>query len=223
MSMHFYLHKSEHQKLRDKLHGVPALVEDLAVTITRQAHIEKRGLGATRRPRPESRLPYHIGAAQAADELHNCLSTWVRFVCEHRQIRYTDRGDTITLARWLARNIIPLALTPGSEESADDIIAKIDACRECVDLPPEDEIVIHPSRIDAANRVVVTAGQTAKLAHKLGDFGKKLNETRVHSLNRGGHLRPIEVDEQTGTKFYRLGDVLHAHTTCEKRERKKKR
>jgi hypothetical protein len=220
--MDFYLQRPEQQKLRDKLHTIPALMEDLAVTITRQAHIEKRGLDNIRRPRPESRMPYHIGAAHASDELHNCLTTWVRFTCEHRQFNYRDHADTITLARWLARNIIPLALTPGSEESADDIIAHIDACRECVDLPPEDTIVINPSRIDAANRVIVTAGQTAKLAHKLGDFGKKLNEVRVHSLNRGGHLRPIEVDEQTGTKFYRLGDILHAHTSCEKRERKKR-
>jgi hypothetical protein len=221
MSMDFYLPREQQAELREALHTVPALVEDLAVTITRQAHIGKNGLDNTRRPQPESRLPFHLAAAEAADDLHNTLATWVRFTSEHRRIHYRGHNDTTTLARWLARNITGLALTPGSEEAANDICTDIEYCRECIDLPPDDQILINPSRIDAANRVIVTAGQVDKLAHKLGELGDKLTETRIHTLNRGGHLRPVETDQQTGTKFYRLGDVLHAHTTCEKRNRKK--
>jgi hypothetical protein len=219
MSMDFYLSRPEQAKLRDKLHGVPALVEDLAVTITRQAHIEKRGLGATRRPRPESRLPYHIGAAQAADELHNCLTTWVRFTCEGQHIRYTDHDDDISLARWLAKHLIQLALTPGSEESADDIIANIDACRECVDLPPEDEIVIDRTRVEAANRSVVTLSTIATIAGRLGEIGSGLNRDRLRLLAKHGDVKTVGVDQDTGTRFYRLGDVLHAHHARKRRNR----
>ncbi|GFG87908.1 hypothetical protein MALGJ_45840 [Mycolicibacter algericus] len=211
MAMDFFLDRKSQRDLRAKLATVPQLVEDLAVTITRQAKIQPSGIGKLHRVKPESKLPYHVGAVDAADELHNALVTWVRFVCEHRQIRYTGREDMISLSAWLRRNMVPLALTPGSEDAGIDIAARIDACYRCVDLPPDDEIVIDRARVREANRSVVTLATIDPIACRLGEMGKGLNRDRLRLLARHGDIRPVGADSDTGTKFYRLGDVLHAH------------
>lgn len=209
MSMDFYLDRQLQAALREKLATVPGLVEDLSVTITRQARIRRPGLGKTRRQKAGSQLPYHLGASEAADNLHDTLVAWVRFVCEERQIRYTATNDMITLARWLSRNITTLALIEGSEEAFDEIADRIDECRKQVDLPPDDEIYIDPARIEQANRQVLTAGQVEKIANKLGALGTGLNKRRVETLTRNGQLRPCATDGNV--RFYRLGDVLDAH------------
>lgn len=218
MSMDFYLDKIQQAKLRDKLGLVPALVEDLAVTITRQARIQKSGLGKPRRQRPESRLPFHLGAAEAADELHSCLVAWVRFVCEERQMHYRDSDNDISLARWLRRNIVTLALIEGSEEACDELCERIDECRRHVDLPPDDDVVIDRVRVEAANRSVITLSTIDGIASRLGDIGKGLNRDRLRLLAKRGDVRPVSEDPDTGTRFYRLGDVLHAHHNREKRK-----
>ncbi|ATW60127.1 helix-turn-helix DNA binding protein [Mycobacterium phage Philonius] len=220
MSMNFHLTRAEQTKLREKLASVPELAEDLAVTITRQARIQKPNLGKPRRQRPEPCVPFHLGASEAADELQRCLAVWVRFVCDARQIEYTDTDDLASLARWLHRNVVTLALIEGSETAYTDIAHRIDECRRQIDLPPEDEIVIDRARLEQANRQIVTAGQAEKIARKLGDLGRRLTTQRVHSLNRRGHLRPVGTDPETGTKFYRLGDILQAHLKCAQRQRR---
>lgn len=220
MSIDFHLPRADQRKLTEALGTIPTLADQLAVTVTRQSHIQKSGLGKPRRQKPGSRIPYHIGAAEAADNLRNALVTWVRFTCEARQIHYHGGDDIMSHARWLRRNMIQLALTEGSEEALNDITAAIDDCSRQVDLPPDDELHIDRDRIEAANRQVLTAGQIEKIAHKLGDLGKRLTVERVHGLNRRGHLRPVSTDPQSGTKFYRLGDILHAHLACEQRDRK---
>lgn len=217
--MDFYLQRHEQTKLRDKLGTVPELADYLAVTVTRQAHIQKSGLGKPRRRKPGSQVPYHIGAADAADALHNALVTWVRFTCEGRQIYYRDGDDVISLSRWLRRNIIQLALTEGSEEACDELCDAIDECRQQIDLPPDDDVHFDQARIDQANRQVLTAGQVEKIAHRLGAVGRGLNKRRVETLARNGRLRPCAFDGDV--RFYRLGDVLDAHRrhTPEKQEK----
>lgn len=223
MSMDFYLDREGQRVLRELLAGIPGLVEDLSVTITRQSRVAPRNSMKLYRPKPESRVPFNIGAAEASDGLNTCLATWVRFTCENRQVPYTDRKDAISLARWLNRNVVGLALCEGSEEAHTDIAYHVHECRRRIDLPPDDEIDTIPrSKINEANRMIVTSGQVEKLAAKLGELGKNLTAQRVHSLNRGGYLRPISIDGETGTKLYRLGDVLHAHYTCVKRAKRSK-
>lgn len=209
MTMDFFLDRKGQARLQDQLADIPELVEELSITVTRQARVQRPGLGNPRRRRPESQVPFHIGAANATDELHNCLSTWVRLVCEQRAIIYRESNDMVTLAKWLRKNMIALALTEGAEESCDDICYFIGECRKMIDLPPEDEIVIDRGRVSEANRVVVTAGQVEKLANKMGAIGKGLNKRRVETLTRNRKLRPCAVDGDV--KFFRLGDVLDAH------------
>lgn len=221
MSMDFFLDRHKQTQLRNKLATVPSLIEDLAITVTRQARIQRGGL-RTHRQKPGSRIPFHIAAAEAADELHNSLVTWTRFVCEERQIVYNGHDDDLSLSAWLQRNMVSLALTQGSEEAYDDLSNKIDTCRTVVDLPPDDDIVIDRGRVREANRQVLTADQVERIAVRLGPLGVGLNKRRVQTLTAGGRLYPCAKDGETS--FYRLGDVLDAHhRPPEQRGRKRKR
>ena len=101
MSMDFYLDRKAQRDLRAKLDQIPSLIEDLAITITRQARVAPRNSMKLHRHKPESKVPFHIAAADAADALQETLIAWVRFTCENRQVHYTSREDTITLACWL--------------------------------------------------------------------------------------------------------------------------
>lgn len=134
----FYLNRKDQLRLQDQLAAIPELVEELSITEARQARLQRPGLGKPRRQRPGSQIPFHMGASDASDELHNCLSTWVRLVCEQRCIYYRESNDMVTLAKWLRKNITALALTEGAEESCDDICYHIAQCRRMIDLPPED-------------------------------------------------------------------------------------
>lgn len=215
----FFLDKKSQLLLRDELASVPNLVEDLLVTITRQARIQKVGLGKPRRQRPESRVPFHLGASQASEALRNCLSTWVRLVCEERGIQYREAADTLSLARWLRKHVTALALTQGAEEAYSDIKAALDECRRQIDLPDEDEIVIDPARVRAANRSVVTLATITPIANRIGALGKGLNRDRLRYLEKTGKVRACSEDPDTGTRFYKLGDVLHGHNDRTKRKR----
>lgn len=217
MSIDFYLDRAERARLIEALGTIPTLADQLAVTVTRQARIQKSGLGKPRRQKPGSRMPFHIGASEAADQLHTTLVTWVRHTCEHRQIHYRDGNDLISLARWLRRNMIQLALTEGSEEAYIDIRDHIDECQRQVDLPPDDYVVIDRARVEAANRSVVTLSTITGVASRLGDIGQGLNRERLRLLAKRGDIRHVSEDPETGTRFYRLGDVLHAHHNREKR------
>lgn len=207
----FFLDKGSQHKLREELASIPRMIGELSVTLTRQARIQRPGLSMSRRPKPESQVPIHIGAHNAADLLHNCLGTWVRLVCEQRAIVWDKGNDIITLAKWLRINMIALALTEGSEEAYEDIKAAVDECWRQIDIPADDDIVIDRGRVHEANRLVVTAGQVEKLANKMGAIGKGLNKRRVETLaaRRKNPLRPCAVDGDV--KFFRLGDVLDAH------------
>ncbi|SKY30628.1 Uncharacterised protein [Mycobacteroides abscessus subsp. massiliense] len=211
MTMDFFMPRQDQIKLREELASIPRMIGELSVTLTRQARIQRPGLSMSRRPKPESQVPIHIGAHNAADLLHNCLGTWVRLVCEQRAIVWDKGNDIITLAKWLRVNMIALALTEGSEEAYEDIKAAIDECWRQIDIPADDDIVIDRGRVHEANRLVVTAGQVEKLANKMGAIGKGLNKRRVETLaaRRKNPLRPCAVDGDV--KFFRLGDVLDAH------------
>lgn len=211
MTMDFFMPRQDQIKLREELASIPRMIGELSVTLTRQGRIQRPGLSMSRRPKPESQAPIHIGAHNAADLLHNCLGTWVRLVCEQRAIVWDKGNDIITLAKWLRVNMIALALTEGSEEAYEDIKAAIDDCWRQIDIPADDDIVIDRGRVHEANRLVVTAGQVEKLANKMGAIGKGLNKRRVETLaaRRKNPLRPCAVDGDV--KFFRLGDVLDAH------------
>ena len=65
-------------QLKATLESVPALVDELDTTITRQAVLgEKGGPRAAEKP-----LPFNAQASEAAWVLRNTLSTWARVLTE---------------------------------------------------------------------------------------------------------------------------------------------
>lgn len=212
MSMDFYLSREDQTKLREKLNRLPGVLKDLSVTETQQARIVKPGLGKIKHQQAGSRLPLNIEAAAAATDLEICLEHWVQFVCTGRKVRYTGPRNVIAHALWLKRNIVVLALIDGSQTAYKDINGRIIHCQNVVDLPPDDDLPeMDRRRVRAANKQVLTASQVVKVAARIGEGGKKLDAERIKMLTRNGHLRPVKVDRDTGTKFYRLGEVLRAH------------
>ena len=209
MSDQFFIDRKQQNDLQHLLRTIPTLLEDLAITITRQARIQKHALGKLHRTKPESRLPFHLAAAQANDDLHTTLVTWVRAVAQERHLRYHRPETTIALAEWLQHRTHELALMSQAEQAYNDLTARILDCRQHIDLPPDDDILIDAERLREANRKVMTAEQVERIATQLGPLGNKLDARRIRTLVRQRKLRPIATDD--GVMFYRLGDVLHAH------------
>lgn len=213
MTQDFFLERKDQRDLVDMLASIPRLAEDLAVTECRQDRISKPGGGRIRRGKPESSLPFHVGAASAAWDLHSALSSTVRLVCEQRALPQAQwpADSVVTLAAWLRANIVALALTEGAWDAYLEIEDAVMECRRVIDLPPEDEITVSREQVNAAIRQVVTVSTIATVADKLGELGNGLTPERMRTLCRRGVLAHSSVDPRSGTKFYALGDVLDAH------------
>lgn len=67
--------------LRRQLESIPVLLDELDVTVTKQAKISAGGIGFVT-GNPETALPIHLGASTAAAELRDKLSSWVRDLWE---------------------------------------------------------------------------------------------------------------------------------------------
>ncbi|WP_260868808.1 hypothetical protein [Gordonia sihwensis] len=211
MSQTDYLDRHEQKQLRDLLARIPGLVEDLINVQTRQARIAKRGMSQGRRPKKLGpAIPYHIGASDAADNIHATLVGWVRVVLDQRGGE-PPADATISLADWLRRNMTSLALCEGSREALREIEDVIRSAVRVVDIPPDDHVIIDPQRVEAANRTIVTRDSIDTIAPKLGEMAVGLNARRMRTLEKAKVLKATGTDPDTGTKFYRLGDVLHAH------------
>ncbi len=217
MSGEFFIDRAGQRHLVATLRKVPSIVEDLAVTETRQAVIRKAGMGFQARSKPGSRVPYHGGAFEAREALHAELVGWVRLTAEPRPELDWPTNDLLGMARWLDRHVIQLAMTEGAETAPAQIAECVLQCERMVDLPPEDDIVIDERRLAAANGKIVTAYQVERIAQRLGDAAKGLTRDRVRTLVRAGQL--TECDNDNGTAFYRLGDVLAAHLRHARRQR----
>ena len=205
-----HLQRHEVRELRDILAGIPGLVEDLLNVECRTARLSRPGLGK-RAGKPGSSLPFHLGAADAADQLHSTLVGWVRVMADQKRGKGLPANATLSIAKWLHRNAEALALCEGSAEALDDIRDAVGECRRVVDIPPDDHVMIDPQRLEAANRSIVTRDSVETIAGKLGEMGTGLTARRLRTLEKAGILNAAGKDRDTGTLFYRLGDVLTAH------------
>lgn len=206
-----YLDRYARRQLDQILATIPAVLEDLINVEVKTARINKPGLAVARRPKKlGASLPYHAGAAERHDQLHATLQHWVQVVLD-QQGGQPPHAATLALAAWLRKRIYGLALCEGSAAALDDITDRVQACRRIVDLPPDDYVVIDEQRVREANRSVVTLSTVSVIAARLGDVGRGLNRDRLRTLAKHGKVAPDSVDPETGTKFYKLGDVLHAH------------
>ncbi|MFC9769103.1 hypothetical protein [Rhodococcus jostii] len=197
---HLFLSREEIKKLVALLREMPELVEELAVTITRQDRIGTPGSAGKRRGE-EQPLPFNATAAEAADDLHTTLVAWVRHVCESRRVDYDGRDGTLGVARWLDRNIIALAMTEGSGEALDEIQYAMRRARWATDRPrAEDATISDPDRVDEARATAVSAAQAERMMERLGH--PPLKAATVRKWAERGKLEPVDGGR------YRLGDIL---------------
>lgn len=207
MSETFYLPREQQAELVELLDQVPFLVEQLAITICRQ---DRLGAGPRiSRGKSAQPLPFNVDASAAADALHDELTKWVRAVCEQRNLTYDSRNDTISLARWLRRWHIALALTEGSDTALHDIEAVILDARRAIDRPSPQRPHINPQLLAEADRQLLNARGIEHLARELDTRYRNLNRRRVHALHEAGRITPAANIE--GMHLFRVGDVLVAH------------
>lgn len=124
------------KRLERTLGDLPALIEDLDITLTRQgvtgAHSEGKPPKKDAQP-----LPLHNGAAEVASNLRYILATSVRYLTETRGIRLDGPDDppTVWLARWLLTHHASIRLDPAGPDIASDIHGITSAIMDVVDLP----------------------------------------------------------------------------------------
>ncbi|MBM4686429.1 hypothetical protein GS532_22415 [Rhodococcus hoagii] len=119
--------------LRDE---VPDILAALAACITAEGHRTRISYDPkVTNGSDEQPLPYDNRAQDAADHLGNELATWVRHTCEHRGIDYAGAWSPAGWAKWLADNIIALALTPGADEAPATIRQAVTGARRAARIP----------------------------------------------------------------------------------------
>lgn len=209
-----FLTRQDCHELVEALREIPDLMEPLALAIVRG---DRHGLGSsTCRPAPQSKPPVDYGAQAMADDLHGLLTGWVRVVCEHRALEVPTLVAIPEAAQWLDRNVISLAMTPGAEAAYSDIIGAIRSVARRLDRPADGALT--DDDLASASRSVITAYQIDRVVHLLGERAVGLNRRRVELLDKAGVLRGTR-DRDTGTRFYRLGDILAAHAVHPRRGR----
>ena len=201
---HFYVSTAEQRTLVSILRRIPELVEELAITTSRQDRVARGGV-KVRNGSGEQPLPVHTGAASAAHELRNELATWARLVCESRGIDYEGTDSILGLARWLDTHVVALAMTEGSEEALDSIRVAVGRCWRVIDLPEDDNTWACPTKVCEAHDKRVTAIEAQRLMVALGH-----PSLRADVISRWYARGKVSRDTQGR---YRLGDILELNPT----------
>lgn len=213
-----YLTDAEVEETSAKLERVGEIADRLAIAAT-DPMPRPGGKGPERRAQPTSRPPYNIAAQGLLEELVDVIEATIGHICRHRNAEVEPMGLEAA-AHWLRKNLVALT-TMQSGVGLDKKLSKtLDRCTRSSGLGAV-EYHVNQNMVEAANRQLVTATQIEKLAYKLGDQAKGLNYERIRTLKRRGELEVAAEDPDTGTQFYRLGDVLAAHRRCVRRNRPK--
>lgn len=118
--------------LEQALAEIPAIVDDLETTLTRQGATGQRD-GGRSATKP---LPFDLTASGLLHELHRLLAGWVNEVrCSSDRLP-RDAG-TATLARWLQTRLPRLAQYPAATELADDIHRVVERSKWVIDRRPD--------------------------------------------------------------------------------------
>ncbi|WP_182359543.1 hypothetical protein [Tomitella gaofuii] len=216
----FFLDRPGQQELRGLLEQIPGLVEDLAVTVTRQDRVRSGGRGRSGRL-DASPMPVNLHAVEMRDELHAVLAGWVRRTCEARQLTYDGTGDLLGVARWLRRWLIAVALTDGADDVVAQVAAAMRRCRRAVDLPPEDGVQLDDRQVQRARMLTFSRQGIRDMCRQIGGDARGVTKRRLETLIDGGHVVPVRVIRvgRDQTDIYRLGDVLDAHAAVPQRTR----
>jgi hypothetical protein len=118
-------------ELQRALDGVPEVLGDLDVTLSRQTSRMGRGGGGNSTP-----LPYDRRASEAGYVLRSTLVGWVRVLQEARPEEWPD--DTAqAMARWLSTRLERLVRHPAAPEAHGEITTAVRAAQRAVDRAPE--------------------------------------------------------------------------------------
>lgn len=203
----FFMPADQQARLMDLLAEIPELVEDLAVTLTRQS---RTGGGMKLHARKDAQpLPYDMHASEVADDLHNTVAAWVRHVCEYRGIAYAGGSGTAALAVWLRKHVTSLAMTEGCEEAPDEVAYAVARARQAMDRPPEEVPRVDKARVDLALDELVTPLQAEALMARLGH--PPLRAATIRQWHKRGKV------EQVADGRYRLGDLLDLNPRIQER------
>ncbi|WP_054815419.1 hypothetical protein [Nocardia arizonensis] len=217
---HLYLDRLELRALAELLREIPELVEDLTIARTKQTRAGSRGDYRLHRRPSEQPLPYDPAAARAADELHACLVSWVRLVCEQRAMRYPGSPTTAGLARWLDRNLIALAMTEGAADAPADLRRVVRNAWQVV-CPPGTPVALDESAVAAARSQRLNASGIAALAKELGGEYRALTTRRIQTLRDAGRIRPLPGPwAPDWPEQFIVGQVLDEHLVYPTRKRR---
>lgn len=112
--------------------SIPALLDDLATTLTRQARIAQRN-GSRSSERP---VPFHVRAGDIADHARSVLTGWVRALANDQSDRYP--ADTLlAMAAWLLRHINDIATHEAAADIHSEIIDTATSIRRVIDRPAD--------------------------------------------------------------------------------------
>lgn len=205
---HYVIPRCDWAPLRDLLAEIPAVLEDLAITITRQDRITAGALGSS--GDPTQPLPINLAASAAADDLRGELLIWVKHTAKHRGLVLPDSA-TLELARWLNRHLIDLAQTPEADTAHDRIEKAIRNCKRTYDRPAEKLPWTDPANVEMARDSWLNQGRIIAAARDLDEKYHSLTENRMRTLIKAGAITPIASRITGRLDLYLLGEVLDAH------------
>lgn len=128
----YYLCRGCADELGAVLRSVAPLAAELETTVARQARIGQPVAVAVSGPPP---LPFHAGAAEAADVLRNTLTTWARELSDHMGHAIEATTDA-ELAGWLRARLATVRAHPAAGELADELAHAIAHAWRAVDRAP---------------------------------------------------------------------------------------
>ena len=121
---------------RERVRG---LVEELEVTITRQARITSERHGGRSAEHP---LPWNLHASEKASDLNTTVNAWALDTSrlgedERDQLAEHHHSDTAAVAAWLTRNLHTLRHHQEAGQAYDELTNAIREARRAVDRPLE--------------------------------------------------------------------------------------
>jgi hypothetical protein len=117
--------------LERDLAEMPALLDDLSLTLSRQARIGGHTNGSRASERP---LPYDPRASEAGDVLRSTLVGWVRDL--HDGAEHWPTDSLHGMALWLHSRLPRLLDHPAAEEAVDEFRFAVGLCKRVIDRPP---------------------------------------------------------------------------------------
>jgi hypothetical protein len=119
------------QSVRRDLGDIPALIDDLHTTLSRQDAV---GASSGRRA-SESSLPWKETASEALWVLVSTVTTWAREFQDRNASPFPDAP--VAAARWLLANSSHVASREQAGQMVDEIASAVAKAYEVIDRPPE--------------------------------------------------------------------------------------